>query len=151
MRLRLRRGSPDYLGVIDRRAWRRIERAALSGHRADLATSLGALTGLAVLAVTATPAGTVQVAVPGWNVGLAGVGGLARANLAALARGPCHVADSGRYGPFWWLAFAGDPPVLEPPVTILGSRVRLQPNGDSEPPSPPRLTPPDARKEYSLP
>jgi hypothetical protein len=153
MRLRRHLGSLAYSGrVIERRAWRRMERAAVSGYREDLAASLGSLTGLAVLDVTATQGGTVGVAVPGWNLGLADVGGLARVNLLALARRPCHVAGSGAYGPFWWVAVAGDPPALEPPVVLLGSRVRLRPDGGERQPPPERmLTPRGTRKEYSLP
>jgi hypothetical protein len=132
--------------VRDRLAWRRLERAAVIGYRDDQVASLGSLTGLPVLALSATATGTVTLAVPGWRVGLAGVGGLARANLVALARRPCHVADSGRYGPFWWLAVTGG----ASPVVVLGSRVRLQPSGGGfEPPPPCALTPPDTRKEYS--
>jgi hypothetical protein len=146
MRLRRRLGSLASLG-----AWRRMERAAVSGHRDDLAASLGSLTGLAVLDVTATQGGTVGVAVPGWNLGLADVGGLARVNLLALARRPCHVAGSGAYGPFWWVAVAGDPPVPGPPVVLLASRVRLRPDGgERQAPPEQTFTPEDARKEYSL-
>jgi hypothetical protein len=132
--------------VRDRLAWRRLERAALSGYREDLAASLGSLSGLPVLALSATATGTVTLTVPGWHVGLADVGSLARANLVALASRPCHVADSGRYGPCWWLALSGG----QSRLVVLGSRVRLQPSGDGfEPPSPPALTPQDTRTEYS--
>jgi hypothetical protein len=154
LRLRHRRSGDPFAGLSrgERRAWRRKERAIVSGHRADLAASLRALIDLPVQEVTTGPAGSVSLILPGWTVGLAEVGTGPRLALVSLAQRPCHLARAGRYGPFWWLEVAGDAEPAGSRAVVLGTRVRLhRRSGGNDQPSPPGLTPPGTRKEYSRP
>jgi hypothetical protein len=153
-RLRHHRSHDPFggLGWRQRRTWRRTERAAVSGYQAELAASLQDLIDLPVGKVTAGPAGSVSLTLPGWTVGLAEVGTGPRDGLILLACGPCHLAGTGRYGPFWWLEVAGDGEPAGSGAVVLGTRVRLHRGaGGTDHPSPPGLTPLGTRKEYSLP
>jgi hypothetical protein len=140
------------LGWRQRRAWRQTERAMVSGHQAELAASLRGLIDLPVREVTTGPAGSVSLTLPGWVIGLAGVGPGPRDGLISLACRPCHLDRAGRYGPFWWFEVAGDAEPAGPGAVVLGTHVRLRRRaGGTENPSPSGLTPLGTRKEYSLP
>jgi hypothetical protein len=135
----------------ERWAWRRREQAIVASCHADLTAALAGLVGLPVLTVSAGPAGTVTVAVPGWNIGMAGVSAAAQAAFVSLARRPCHLASAGRYGRFWWLTVAATGSQPEERAVVLGASTRVQPaGGGPTPPPPPGLTPRTTRKEYSL-
>ncbi len=152
--MRIRNGNPDPVAGLrwrERRAWRRRERAIVTADQAQLAAALNALADAPVLAVTAGPTGTVTITVPGWSVGLAGVGASAGMALVGVAREACHLAGGGRYGRFWWLSVGVTAAATGPPVVVLGAAVRLHPaGGDNRGPAEPGLTPPAPRKEYSL-
>jgi hypothetical protein len=153
-RLHHRRSDNPFagLGWRQRRAWRRTERAIVSGHQDELAASLRGLIDLPVRDVTTGPAGSVSLTLPDWIVGLAEVSTGPRDGLISLARRPCHLARSGRYGPFWWLEVADDAEPAGSRAIVLGSRIRLhRRTGGSDHTWPPGLTPLDTRKEYSLP
>jgi hypothetical protein len=153
---RLRHPLPDDpfagLGWGQRGAWRRTERAVVRGHQAELTASLRALIDLPVQHVTSGAAGSLSLNLPGWTVGLAEVGAGPLHGLVSLASRPCHLAGAGRYGPFWWLEVAGDAGPAGSRAVVLGRRVQLHRRaGGCDHPSPPGLTPPGTRKEYSRP
>jgi hypothetical protein len=140
------------LGWRQRRVWRRTESAIVSGHQHEMAASLRRLIGMPVQDLRTWPAGSVSLTLPDWIVGLAEVGTRPGDALISLARRPCHLARTGRYGPFWWLEVASDADPAGSRAVVLGTRVRLhRRTGDGDHPRPPGLTPLDTRKEYSLP
>jgi hypothetical protein len=151
----MRRATDDPISGLrrrERRAWRRRERAIVASHHADLAAALAALRGAPVLAVTTGAAGTVIIRVPGWSVGLAGVGAPPRTAVAGVVGQPCHLTGARRYGRFWWLAVGITGKTAEPAIVVLGAAVRMHPaGGDQAPPALPGLAPHSRRKEYSLP
>jgi hypothetical protein len=117
-----------------------------------LAASLRSLIDLPVQEVATGPAGSVSLTLPDWIVGVGEVGTRPREELISLARQPCHLARTGRYGPFWWLEVAGDAEPAGSRAIVLGNRVPLHRHpGGTDHPWPPGLTPLGTRKEYSLP
>src|SRR5262249_11181456 len=127
LRLHQRHSSDPFAGLSwrQRRAWRRTDRAIVSIHHDELAASLRGLVDLPVRDVTTGPAGSVSLTLPDWIVGLAEVGTAPRDALISLARRPCHLARTGRYGPFWWLEVAGDGEPAGSRAVVLGTRVQL--------------------------
>jgi hypothetical protein len=138
------------LGSRQQRSWRRTERAIVSAHQAELATSLRNLINLPVRDITTGPAGSVSLTLPGWTVGLAEVGTEPRHRLISLAGRPCHLARTGRYGAFWWIEVASDAEPVVSRTVLLGSRIHLHGAGGSDHHSP-GLTPRGTRKEDSFP
>ncbi len=145
----LHRKSDDPLSQFawrSRRDWRRTARRIVAEHENELMGHLHGLTGSPVLGVATTSAGTVRVTLPGWAITIVEVAAGAQADLSSTtARGNVSLADAGRYGPFWWLALAGQPPYDGRRPVVLGSRLALTPTDNRNSPPCSAFTHPDAR------
>jgi hypothetical protein len=93
-----------------------------------MAVQLQALIDTAILDIRARPTGVVIITMAGWQVALADVAAIAQQRVITLSRQPSHLVGNGRYGKYWWVAFAADAPRQAKKVMILGSRLRVTPN-----------------------
>jgi hypothetical protein len=115
------RATPLLLG---RRAWRRIEAAAVRGHEKDLLQRLRELAARPtdLLAADGVPAhGTLALQLPGRRLVLGGVS-TAVADQVVRGTGPGRfgLTACGRYGRYWWLRLEGGEQ-----LTVLATHVRL--------------------------
>ena len=135
----LHRKTDDPLGQLgwrSRRDWRRTARRILIDHEDDLLARLHSLRGSPVHGVATSAAGTVRVTLPGWAITIVEVAASAQANLSSVAaRHNVSLEAAGRYGAFWWVGVAGDPPEDARRPVVLGSRLVLSRTeyGDSPP------------------
>jgi hypothetical protein len=115
------RATPVLLG---RRAWRRIESAAVRGHEKDLLERLRELATVPteLLAADGAPAhGTLALQLPGRRVVLGGVStGVVDQVLRGTRPGRFGLTACGRYGRYWWLRLEGGDR-----LTVLATHVRL--------------------------
>ena len=125
----LHRKTDDPLGQFgwrSRRDWRRTSRRILTDHEDDLLARLNCLRGSPVRGVATTAAGTVRVTLPEWAITVVEVAASAQAHLSSVtARGNVSLTAAGRYGAFWWVGVACDPPEDARRPVILGSRLVL--------------------------
>lgn len=111
--------------LLSRRVWRRLERNALRGHDRDLQRHLRELARArpSVLDTEASSTtGVVSLQLSGHRLVLGGVKPSTARDIMAMAHSPAplELRDSGRYGPFWWIAMAGGADHM-----ILATHVRL--------------------------
>ena len=99
-------------------------RPAKPGPQESLAR-LRQLVGVPVLGVERVGGWSLSVRLPEWEVAIADVAGSAMSSLMNMARAGCRLAGAGRYGRYWWLAFANDDATQ--PAVVLGTRVQLAP------------------------
>jgi len=114
----------------DRREWRRTVRQVTADHDRQTALRLRSLRGAAILGTSTTAHGTVELALRGWTVALAGVSASGRHAVTMAGERTSWLGDSGSYGPFWWLevcsAAAGTHAALR--GVALGAPIRLVPD-----------------------
>jgi hypothetical protein len=125
----------DPLAALELRWWRRAERRAVADHEQWTEQTLRRLASAQTPVLTASeargpagPAGIVTLALPGWQVLLAGVAAGPRAALHSQTS--LRLDAAGRYGRLWWLrAVAGRGPGPDRTIVLLGSQLRLVPGG----------------------
>jgi hypothetical protein len=111
----------------ERRSWRRTEALIVKEHHQRVSEQLEALTGTGIVHTSTSPTGVVIMTMPGWQLGLAAVAAVAEQHTRRLCRLPSHLAGSGRYGRYWWVAIAADGHGPTPAM-MLGTRLRLTPD-----------------------
>ncbi len=129
----------------DRRLWRETARTIQAQHDADTMARLAGLHLQPVTGILTCPPDAVAITLSGWTITMAGVAPASCANLRLLAARPSRLADSGRYGRFWWLSSRTGAP---PRAVLLGHHLRLAPTEDGrrrgqspDPATPDRTTP----------
>lgn len=98
--------------ILGKRAWRRLERAAVRGHERDLLRTVRDLSAArpAVLGATGSwMPGALSLQVSGRRVLLGGVAPSAAWSVLAMAWSPVplRLFNAGRYGKLWWIALGG--------------------------------------------
>lgn len=109
----------------DRRSWRQTAERIQAQHDADTMARLSDLQQRLVSGIAADPPDAVTITVTEWTITIAGVTPTACANLRLLAARSCHLADSGRYGRFWWVAISQTTGDRAARAVLLGTQLRL--------------------------
>lgn len=109
----------------DRRSWRRTARTIQAQHEAAILAGLAGLHLQPVTGILTCPPCAVAITVTDWTITMAGVAPTACGNLCLLAACPCHLADSGRYGRFWWVAISSLSVEMATRTVLLGDRLTL--------------------------